>query len=362
MRQAAHASICETVQVDFRALLGHVGVARALDIYKPMGLYSGMAIAHNFTSRLGLKGRDLEALAVPVHAFVGNMYGGCSGPVEFRERGAEVRFSKCPSHSAGASPEYCVAVSHNAAEGITKAINPDYEIIYTHHLTQGDPFCRYVVRRRSCKGEGLDDLGDIVRVMPPVELPDEERAALTISYHCSIWINMMRALLEVEGAEEVLRSVEPPTAAIGRELGEMLRKAGGPFEATLPGLQEAVGLLGSALGQEQHALSQTDGEIVTEVRLCALADGPEEACRQFEMLANGLCASLCPDCELRHIHMRTRGEGRCSWVIRMRRGGEGGAPPDEPARILAVRYAKGEIPEEEFERKMAQLRRLGLLG
>jgi len=64
--------------------------------------------------------------------------------------------------------------------------------------------------------------------------------------------------------------------------------------------------------------------------------------------------------------MMTKGDKTCHWTIKKK--GElvkeklkEEAPSDDPVKMLAMRFAKGEITEEELEKKVAHLRKLGLM-
>jgi hypothetical protein len=332
-----------------------VGVNRALSTYKPMALYSGTAVAHNFINRLELRGNGLEVIAVPHQTFVGNIIGGSREPAEIREHGAEVKLTSCPLFEAGASPEFCVAISHCALEAIVEEINSEYEVVFTHHLTLGDPHCRYVFRRRDDPHKDLKDLGALIKTLPTVDLPDAEKEALTVSFNCSIWQNMVRTLLTVQNPEEMLKSLEGPLTAEGRAFGEAFIGANGPGPGDFKAVQEAMLLLGSALGQEQHKISETADAVMMQADLCALADGPVEACLQFETLANGVCQTIRPDCEFRHESMRTRGDKTCQWTIRKKPQPEVTNEPRAPEEfggsaleLLKKRLVKGEITPDEY--------------
>lgn len=363
LSDSAHALINDVIAMDLQLLLNAVGAERALSAYREMGIYSGRAVAQNFMGRLDLKGDELKAIAVPLYAIRNNSYGGRADPIEIREHGAVVRITSCANSKA--PPEFCM-LTHFAAEGIAREVNPEYEIIFTHHLTQGDPYCRYVVRKRSDPFRDLEDLGDLIELMPSIDLPLEEREAITISIESSFWVNWMKVFVEQAGAEQVIAMIRGPSDAKGREFGVILSREMQMANGDARKVEKGIEVLGEALGQEHVPLSEGSREVEVEVKHCALADGPVQACMQFEFLANGICHSIGPDYELRHESMRTRGDDHCIWAVRKKGGfdvrrSQVGSDQEDPANVLALRYAMGEISEEELDKRMAYLRKHGLV-
>jgi uncharacterized membrane protein len=64
--------------------------------------------------------------------------------------------------------------------------------------------------------------------------------------------------------------------------------------------------------------------------------------------------------------MMTKGDKTCHWTISKkgeaaREKAKDEATTDDPVKTLTMRFARGEITEEELERKLAHLRKLGLV-
>ena len=360
VRESAYECIYQIVAQDFKLFLDSVGAQKVLSAYQPMGEYSGHAIARNFLNRLELKGDGPDVIAIPLYAFTNNLLNCSCDPVEIRERGVEVRTTSCHMSKVGAPPEFCVAVSHNAGNGIVQEINPEFEIVYTHHLTQDDPYCRYVVKRRSDRIADMSNLGNLLKVSPPIELPEPEKEALTTSYSCSIWMNIIRAMFEILGSEDTIALLDAPSRIKGEEFGEEAKRQLGVEKGDARYAEEVVEALGSALGQEYKRLEDSTDFVRTEIEGCALADGPIEACKQFELLANGVCKSFDPSLEIIYEKMRTKGDKTCHWVI----GKKGELLKEKPngktpssgnnerkkaLKALAFKYAQGEITKDEYD-------------
>ena len=360
VRKSAYECIYQVVAQDFNLFLGSAGAQRVLSAYQPMAEYSGHAMARNFINKLELKGDGADIVAIPFYAFVNNLLNCSCDPIEIRERGVEVRVTSCYMSKVGVLPEFCVAGSHYAGNGIAKEINPEFEMVFTHHLTQDDPYCRYVVKRRSDRIGDMSNLGKILKVLPPIDLPESEKEALTTSYTCTIWMNTIRAMLEVLGSEDTIALFDAHSRIKGEEFGEEAKRRLGVEKGDARDAEEVVEALGSALGQEYKRLEDSTDFVRTEIEGCALADGPIEACKQFELLANGVCKSFDPSLEIIYEKMRTKGDKTCHWVI----GKKGELLKEKPngktpssgnnerkkaLKVLALKYAQGEITKDEYD-------------
>ncbi len=365
IRKLAYECIYQVMVQDFKLFLETAGAQKVLSAYQPMGEYAGHATARNFLNKLELKGNGADIIAIPIYAFVNNLLDCSCDPIEIRERGVEVRMTSCYVSKVGAPPEYCIAVTHNVGKGIIKEINPEFEIVFTHHLTQGDPYCRYVVKRRLDRIGDTNNLGNLLRVLPPIELPESEKEALTTSYSCSIWMNIIRAMIEVLGSEETIALIDGPSRLKGEEFGNGAKKQLCIENAGARDAELVIEVLGSALGQDYKRLDNSPQIVRTEIEGCVLVDGPIEACKQFELLADGICKSINPNLEFIYNKMRTKGDKTCHWTIRKKREAEKEKakevlPSDDPIKMLTTMYIKGEITEEEFRKKLAVLKELKL--
>ncbi len=127
-------------------MMDELGVAEAISSLKPRMIYSGRALARNLASRFNLTG-DMEMIAsVPFCVRTLTWGGRGKSTLTYYERGAVIQIATCPvSHGR---PEMCIVYSHYVGEGACDEINPNYELIYTHHLIQGDPSCIGICRRK----------------------------------------------------------------------------------------------------------------------------------------------------------------------------------------------------------------------
>jgi hypothetical protein len=103
--------------------------------------------------------------------------------------------------------------------------------------------------------------------------------------------------------------------------------------------------------------------VVTE---CPFSAYPPEICHQYEAFFNGVCEVIDPEYEFAYHRMMTKGDKTCQWTISRkdpdsRERAREEHLPEDPAKMLAVRLAKSEISEEEFDRKMALMRKHSLV-
>lgn len=94
--------------------------------------------------------RDKNGIDLVINAA---LYGGTvnGGPrcmeVEMREKGAIVTVHGCVFKNA--MLEFCLMESHIGFEVICQLADPELESLWTHHLTNGDPFCRFAIKNKT---------------------------------------------------------------------------------------------------------------------------------------------------------------------------------------------------------------------
>lgn len=237
-------------------------------------------------------------------------------------------------------------------------MNPDMEFIFTHHLANGDDRCRYIVRKKGGKGD-FQDLGRLVKVMPRIELNQDEKLYLgdqTIMYIISHILSVARDL-DVE--DELLTGLELELRGIGRRLALFLEnELTGELEGK-EGMLRAIGICQRSMMMQGELNVEIEAEGLNgKVTICPFQDAPLSACREFELVMNGVCEVICPDYEFAYNCMMTKGDKDCTWSLtrkNIEKSSEKARAqdnPDDPAKVLSLRLAKGEISEEEYERKM----------
>lgn len=344
----------------FEALVEICGAEEAVRATRPHTKLGGMACASNARRRLGLNGNDLEAVAMPyywVHAATSR---GSQKELEIRDGGAVGEVYYCMLMNA--PPEICVAISHCVAEGICEAINPDFEYVWTHHLTNGDGRCRYVIRRKSSR-RPVEELGSLLKTVPRINLTEDEKAHLADEIFAEQWNVFTKASIEMNGREKTLEIVAPFCRESGKAMASILPSSPNNSRDAMDAAIDAVSRCRSALTQIGSTIRIKD-VIEGETSSCPFESSPPEVCRQIELMLDSMCQVIDPTCSFSYQSMKTNGDNVCRWSIRTNRTAGGASSLQEtctePFRVLALRLAKGEISEEEFDRKAALLRKHGL--
>jgi predicted hydrocarbon binding protein len=275
---------------------------------------------------------------------------------EIKEKGAvgidyDCIFKRAP-------PEYCIFQSHFSSEFVTEALDPSYECVFTHHLSNGDPYCRYVFKKKNMPNSELDDLGITIATIPKVEIPKEQSQAFTIYGNHMWWQAITGAFVSIYGPEKTKEILMANAHRIGKEVGNNLKNSNKNIGIDANSLGQFINSFEMALNQRGEYKSSISNDISQkEITDCSCQTMTVEICDQYEALLHGILDSINPKYELSYERKMTKGDKTCHWTIRKK-----GSPidieiiPDDPRKALALRFAHGEITEEEFERKMEMLK------
>jgi len=341
----------------FRALLIQFGLNRTIEATKPYNDAWGRAVVGMVKDRLGPQANDLESIAMTGYYAHCCTSMGHIKPLEIREGGAVAELFACPNPGMKAPPEMCIAMSHIMANGFCQAINPNYEAIFTHHLGDGDDCCRWVIMKKASKFT-LDDLGRLEKTIP-LELSMEEMIAwsgrMVIMSQLFTFTSVLNDLV---GPQRTLEIVVPMARETGLRIGTMI-KGGTNGKDDLSTIEGAITLLVSPWGLQQGgtpAIVTTLG-IEKEITECSCKGASPEVCQQFEGVLKGICEAINPDYEFSYDRMMSKGDASCHWVVRKKEKPSGESTSEDPARALALRFGRGEISHEEFDRSMELLRK-----
>jgi hypothetical protein len=347
--------ISEIGAKSFDRLLDLAPTEKVISEIGKYSIHSGMAISANARNRLGFEGNGPEEVMLPLYWIHTCISHENYSPPEVRERGVVFEHYSCPMSRA--RPEICVSISHFAAEGICRTMNPDMEFIFTHHLANDDGRCRYIVRRKAEKGD-FEDLGRLIKVIPRIELTQDEKLYLGDQTMIYAIIHIISAARDLGVEDELLAGLEHELRAIGRRLAVFLENELGELEGE-EGMLRAVSICQRSMMMlgESNPSSEADG-LSGKVTVCPFQDAPVMACREFELVMNGVFEVLNPDYEFAYGRMMSKGDMNCTWSLSkksIRRSSENKQAQDsldDPAKVLSLRLAKGEISEDEYERKM----------
>jgi hypothetical protein len=299
----------------FRAMLNEVGLNRTIEATKHYNEAWGRAAVGMVKERFGPKANDLETIAMTGYYVHSCTSMGHIKPLEIYEGGARCELYACPNPGMNAPPEMCIAMSHIMANGYCHAINPTYEVIFTHHMVDGDDCCSWVAKKKNSEFT-LDNLGRLERTIP-LELSMEER----ISFASAMVIlsqlyTFTSALVDLIGSESTLERVVPMAKETGLRIGTMM-KAGADMKGDLTMINEKLSFLGSMLQQKGITAIVTSSEIEKPAIIdCPCKGAPYEVCKQFESVFNGVCEAINPDYEFAYDRMMSKGDSSCHWVVR----------------------------------------------
>ena len=346
----------------FDVFIQEAGPERTLSSIRPHIKHSGMAQAQNALKILGKRGTELETLITPCLFIHGSIFGDDFLPVIIKETCAVVEMRNCSmSYSR---PEICIAYSHYVSEGWCEALNPDYEIVWTQHQTEGAPSCKFILKRKDASLKALEPEEEKVRI-PRIELSEEMREYIRYAVPAEGGIISTNAFLEVSGSERALKLLRERAKEWGSEVGPTIAKKLGIEGREIADLAKLVDLFEQTIKQNGEVASNGISA-KKEIIECPLSSGPPEHCLQLESFLSGICEVINPEYEFSYDLMMTKGDKTCHWTIRKKneaRGEKSMEEPslDDPIKRLTNKFIDGEITEEEFRKKMANLRKHGLV-
>jgi hypothetical protein len=343
----------------FNELVKSSGLNSTLNTLRPITKQMGYVVINMVKENMNIKGNGLDAAFIPFLFTQSMIKTDVTG--EIKEGGAVGIVHDCIYHNVNASPEFCIAMSHLSSNAVCEAVNTDFECIWTHHLTNGDPYCRYIMRNKSDL-RGLENLGASLMTIPQMELPKIDDTDAEKYNMCGWWVWFTQSFIELFGSEKTLEILCPITRRIGNNVGRTLVQK----YPDLNGSVEAAGQLidmweGTMLGEIGSAELHLNDEFTRTITKCGFATYAQEVCKQNEAFYQGIWKAINPNYDFSYDHMMSKGDKTCHWTLRKKGEPFKGntievAALDNPSKILAIRFAKGEITEEEFVRKMVLLK------
>jgi len=326
------------------AMLKELGVSETLSIVRPRIRYSGRAMARNFASRFNLDSGGLEAIAFAPFCARCLTWGG-KGRLTFYERGAINEFVACPmSHGP---PEICIMLSHYVGEGASEEINPDFEMVYTHHMTQGDPSCTGVCRRKGELGIDAEHLGKRLKVVDGLDIDEQERDALSFNIEAHLLNVFLECFLSAASADRVSQLLRPTFRSLGEETGRRLKAVEKDGTSAIP--RSMLLTWGEMLGHEHDVKEIRESALELAVPGCVYCRSPELVCELMESFHAGIYSIMYPDASLRYTKCKEVTCDACKIVCQPRHSKDEGAI--DPLVALKMRFVRGEISEEEYRRK-----------
>jgi hypothetical protein len=131
----------------FNEFVKVAGPLDTMDHMRPYKKRNTYILLMETRKQLNLKGNGPDQIAMPFYVGHSALGRPEDAELEIREKGVIGTCHDCIFKNA--TPEFCVVMSHIAGDAICEALNPPYEVLWTHQVTNGDPFCRYVVKKKA---------------------------------------------------------------------------------------------------------------------------------------------------------------------------------------------------------------------
>jgi hypothetical protein len=340
-----------------QALVDTVGTSTAMGLLIPGFRHHGRSAYHILARSLGMKEEEIGTIA-SVECLAKTIMSGSPAQVELREDGVIWTIERCMT--AGQCKEACLSYCYHSGIGMVEESFQGMEYLLHESISQGDLRCLASIGKR---GKGLPT-GKLIQAYSPasVGLSKQEwdfwgRAGIGEN-----WAIVTRAAVEVLGKDNVMAMFKPYMHQSGISLGLRMEWNIGGVTAQEKALK-AIAMVQGCLGMEGR--DEMSGSFSGEISTCPFSGAPVEICEQFEVFLGGLCEALDSDLKFSYDRMMTKGDKTCHWTIRKK--GEAAKEkvkeeaPDDPIKMLTTMYIKDEITEEELEKKIAHLRKLGLV-
>ena len=341
-----------------QALVDEAGSESAMKHLKPYFTNTGMAGAHNIQSIMGISSMELIRKDVISAVWPTIMSGGTQRRHRAQDGSSIMDLEDCATN--GICKEGCVSLCDYTGAAYYSELDPTLRVSLVRSLSFGDRFCQWRVTVEgeepmvSESEEFLVNRGDL----PPLD--DELGNYLALSIIGEAWSNATRAFVDFAGQERALDRLRFHMRHSGLSFGIRMSERFGARERGLQSILEIIELV-QLLHYRKGICTMEKGSVEGKVNECPFSSSPSEICMQYEAFFNGICEAIDPSYEFRYDRMMSKGDKSCHWVIRTKGALAKEKPEeessDDPVKRLTNKLIDGEITEEEFERKMALLKK-----
>jgi hypothetical protein len=217
-------------------------------------------------------------------------------------------------------------------------------------LSKGDDRCSWLTYRRSRPRPDPGDLGQEVATSYPVKLSREFVDALSLQYLSECWVMSTRAMASIDDGKSCEKAFYPLMKSRGTEHSASLGLAKGKVDQTISEIER----IQTSLAMVGRREVEKDGVTKGTIRECPFKDAPPEICGQFEAFCNGMCEAVDPRMHFSYQSSMAKGDKECVWEIRMATS-HGQKEISDPLQVLKLRFARGEISEEQYLRMRSLL-------
>jgi hypothetical protein len=234
--------------------------------------------------------------------------------------------------------------------------NPELALDLEECLSKGDDRCLWVIERK-------DEAAVTEKPIPYQRLGIPSGSVETMDYYAQggageFFSQSTASLVSSIGAEKALTLLKKNATRFGEEFGTYLvmkDKKTGPKAA-----MDVLQFIDSLFQIKGDLTHHNDHHIECNILACPFRDSPIECCQQMEAFKIAVMRTISPDAEI--AYHEERGEKECKWSLKIKGKNEEFHPKNEsvkdgPVERLMNKMVDGEISEEEFERKMALLKK-----
>jgi hypothetical protein len=341
------------------SLVKEVGSEKALAQLRPYFYNTGSAGGQNIPVILGVTEANASKYNIGIHMWP-LVIGGRLNGVYLAEDSQIYEYAGCGTE--GRCREGCVCMCQYTWQASIDGSDPGHVVTIRKSIAVGDEVCEILA---GVEGKQLH-----VRKTEESRVPDEQLPPLLArdiwvylahAYLGECWSNATRALIDLVGAGKALSLLQPMMRESGRAYVARMAGRTPKAESSAQRIHDLIDLVQS-LHQQKVAVNPKGEGVEGTVTECPFSSSSPEICLQYEAFFNGVCEVIDPDYSFAYDRTMAGRDKTCHWTIcrkgsRGREKSQGSLPTDDPSKTLANRLAKGEISEEEFDRKMALLRK-----
>jgi hypothetical protein len=340
-----------------QALVDEAGSETALKNFKPYFINTGVAGACNIQKIMNIDAEELIHRAITIYGY--QLILGYTKLRIYEADDGSFIWEMLGCATSGISKEGCLCLCEITPNAFIGELRDAGNALLAKSISFGDPSCQmlFTTNGKKFKVSAKDEFELKKLPIPP---NDELNEFFALSMIGEFWSNATRGFIDFAGSEKALDRLRFHLRHSGLSFGIRMSEWFSARERGFLSIIEMIKLV-QHLHKRKAILTINTESAEGQVSECPFSSSPSEICMQYEAFFNGICEAIDPDYEFAYDRMMTKGDTACKWTIRRKRELAKEKPKEEAipgdwAKILATRFAKDEISEEEFIRKMTLLK------
>lgn len=299
-----------------QALIDEAGPGMAEERMRPYGKHFGMAGGLIFRKSMGVTGSDAVAIATVMQT--ANIALGVG--IENFKASSELAVGNVTSCLYESSPvEGCEALCHTAGKWFCEGLSPEFDFDVPYALTKGDPYCLWVIRKKSKTFAPRDLKLENLAPIPKPIIPKEDLHFWTVAALGEKWVIAIKAIVDFLGSEKALSILKPYFRQSGLSFGINYSKRLNIDGYDARAISRILDWMNSCMGQTGSTIWSSVDEVEKVMTYCPFSGSPPEICGELEAFTNGICEAINPEYELTHTKAMCRGDENCRRVVRKKR-------------------------------------------